>query len=38
VSTGGYDALALEAAGATVVVSDLSAAAVRSAFERSALG
>lgn len=33
VSTGGYDGLALEAAGATVVVSDLSAAAVRSAFE-----
>jgi len=28
----------LEAAGATVVVSDLSAAAVWSAFERSALG
>jgi len=38
VSTGGYDGLALEAAGATVVVSDLSAAAVRSAFERSAIG
>jgi phosphoglycolate phosphatase-like HAD superfamily hydrolase len=38
VSTGGYDGLALEAAGATVVVSDLSAAAVRSTFERSAIG
>jgi phosphoglycolate phosphatase-like HAD superfamily hydrolase len=38
VSTGGYDGLALEAAGATVVVSDLSAVAVRSAFERSAIG
>jgi len=38
VSTGGYDGPALEAAGATVVVSDLSAAAVRSAFKRSAAG
>ena len=36
VSTGGYDAVALEAAGATVVVSDLTCVAVRAAFERSA--
>jgi phosphoglycolate phosphatase-like HAD superfamily hydrolase len=35
VSSGGYDGIALEAAGATVVVSDLGCAAVRAAFERS---
>jgi len=35
VSTGGYDRFALEAAGATIVVSDLRAEGVRSAFERS---
>jgi phosphoglycolate phosphatase-like HAD superfamily hydrolase len=34
VSTGGYDGPALKAAGATVVVSDLRDAAVRSAFDR----
>jgi len=34
VSTGGYDGLALETAGAAVVVSDLNCAAVRSAFEQ----
>ncbi|MGB3052478.1 MAG: HAD family hydrolase [Polyangiales bacterium] len=33
VSTGGYDASALQAAGASVVVSDLRASAVRSAFD-----
>ena len=38
VSTGGYDGPALRAAGATVVVSDLRSAAVRSAFERNAAG
>jgi phosphoglycolate phosphatase-like HAD superfamily hydrolase len=37
VSTGGYDGPALEAAGATVVVSDLRSAAVRLAFERTAV-
>jgi len=36
VSTGGYDGFALEAAGATVVVSDLGCAAVRAAFEPTA--
>lgn len=36
VSTGGYEASALEAAGASVVVSDLRASAVRSAFDRGA--
>jgi len=34
VSTGGYEASALQAAGASVVVSDLRASAVRSAFDR----
>ena len=34
--TGGYDGAALEAAGASVVVSDLRSTAVRSAFDRSA--
>jgi phosphoglycolate phosphatase len=34
VSTGGYDAAALEASGATLVVSDLRDAAVRSVFDR----
>jgi phosphoglycolate phosphatase-like HAD superfamily hydrolase len=37
VSTGGYDGPALEAAGAPVVVSDLRSAAVRLAFERTAV-
>ncbi len=36
VSTGGYEPSALEAAGASVVVSDLRASAVRSAFDRGA--
>jgi phosphoglycolate phosphatase-like HAD superfamily hydrolase len=36
VSTGGYDGQALETAGASLVVSDLGSAAVRSAFEGSA--
>ena len=36
VSTGGYEASALQAAGASVVVSDLRASAVRSAFDRGA--
>jgi len=38
VSTGGYDGSALEAAGATVVVPDLSSAVVRVAFERGVAG
>jgi phosphoglycolate phosphatase-like HAD superfamily hydrolase len=38
VSTGGYDGSALEAAGATVVVPDLSSAVVRLAFERGVAG
>ncbi|TNF63173.1 MAG: HAD family hydrolase [Deltaproteobacteria bacterium] len=38
VSTGGYDGASLEAAGATVVVSDLRSTAVRSAFDPSAAG
>lgn len=38
VSTGGYDGSALQAAGASVVVSDLGATAVRSAFRQSAAG
>ena len=37
VSTGGYDGPTLEAAGAPVVVSDLRSAAVRLAFERTAV-
>lgn len=36
VSTGGYEPSALEAAGASVVVSDLRASAVRSVFDRGA--
>jgi len=35
VSTGGYDGAELETAGASIVVSDLNSAAVRSAFEPS---
>ena len=38
VSTGGYDGSALEAAGATVVVPDLSSAVVRLAFGRGVAG
>ena len=38
VSTGGYDGSALEAAGATVVVPDLSSAVIRLAFERGVAG
>ena len=38
VSTGGYDGSALEAAGATVVVPDLTSAVVRLAFKRGVAG
>ena len=38
VSTGGYDGPALEAAGASIVVSDLGSPAARSAFDRSSGG